>query len=63
MTYLSSAEVRARLNISRETLEKLIRAGDLKASKVGPHKTSPYRIAEADLNDYLDRQAVQAVAP
>ena len=58
--YLSAAETRARLRVSRETLSKLIKSGDLKASKIGPFRNSPYRISEADLAEYMDRQAVRA---
>lgn len=60
--YLSAAETRARLRVSRETLSKLIRSGDLKASKIGTGRTSPYRISEADLADYMERQTVKAPA-
>jgi excisionase family DNA binding protein len=62
MNYLTSGDVQARLGISRETVEKLIRSGDLRAVKIGPHRNSPYRIAESDLQEYLDRQAVRPAA-
>jgi excisionase family DNA binding protein len=57
--YLSAAEVRERLRISRDTLSKLIVSGDLKASKIGSSRNSPYRILEDDLHEYLERQAVR----
>jgi excisionase family DNA binding protein len=33
--YLSAAEARERLRVSRDTLSKLIKSGDLKSYKVG----------------------------
>ena len=57
--YLSAVEARARLRISRETFRKLVLSGDLKASKVGPFRNSPYRVSEDDLAEYMDRQAVR----
>lgn len=60
--YLSAAETRERLRVSRDTLSKLIKSGDLKASKIGSFRNSPYRISEEDLAEYLERQAVSASA-
>lgn len=62
MNYLTAREARARLGISRDTLTKLIKGGELKASKIGNGRTSPYRIADGDLQEYLDRQALKSVA-
>ena len=60
--YLSAVEARARLGVSRETFRKLVKSGDLKASKVGPFSNSPYRVKEADLDAYMDRQAARVTA-
>ena len=60
--YLSATEVCDRLRVSRDTLTKLIKSGDLKASKVGPHFNSHYRIKEEDLDAYLDKQAAEAAS-
>jgi excisionase family DNA binding protein len=60
--YLTAAEARALLRVSRDTLSKLIKSGDLKASKVGDSRISPWRIAESDLRDYMERQASKAAA-
>lgn len=60
--YLSATEVCERLRVSRDTLTQLIKSGDLKASKIGQYRNSHYRIAEADLTAYLDRQAEEAAA-
>jgi excisionase family DNA binding protein len=61
--YLSSREARERMGVSRETLRKLIKTGELKASKVGDGRTSPLRIHEDDIRDYMDRHAVVQPAP
>ena len=61
--YLSATEVCDRLRVSRDTLTKLIKSGDLKASKIGPHHNSHYRIKESDVDAYLDRQAEAAASP
>ncbi len=60
--YLTSAETRARLKISRETLRKLIKTGELKASKIGNGPTSDLRISEAAIEDYMERHTVVADA-
>ena len=60
--YLSATEVAERLRVSRDSLTKLIKSGDLKASKIGSSPNSPYRILEADLDAYLDSQAERATA-
>ena len=58
--YLTAAEACERLRVSHETLRKLIKSGDLKAHKVGPGRTSPYRISEEDADAYIKQQTVQA---
>jgi excisionase family DNA binding protein len=60
--YLTAAEAREVLRISRDTLTKLIKSGELKASKVGGSVNSPYRIDEDDLSAYLESKAVRASA-
>lgn len=58
--YLSSKEAQARMGISHETLRKLIQSGRLKASKVGKGgRTSPLRISEEAIQEYMDKSAVQ----
>lgn len=58
--YLTATEARTRLRVSRDTLTHLIKSGALKASKVGEHVNSPYRIDEDDLKAYLADQQVKA---
>lgn len=58
VTYLTTKEARTRLRVSRMTMQRLIQSGDVRASRIGNGKTSPYRIAESDLSDYMDRQTV-----
>jgi excisionase family DNA binding protein len=60
--YLSAVEARARLGVSRETFRKLVKSGDLKASKLGPFRNSPYRVKETDLEAYMDRQAARVAS-
>lgn len=57
--YLSAAEARERLHVSRETLRKLIKSGDLKAHKVSGGRTSPYRISEEAVADYIEHRTVR----
>lgn len=57
--YLTAMEARTRLGVSRATFEKLVRSGELKASKLGPFRNSPYRVKETDLDKYMDRQAAR----
>jgi excisionase family DNA binding protein len=56
--YLTAAETRERLRISRETLRKLINSGELKASKIGNGPTSDLRISEEAIADYMERHTV-----
>ncbi len=58
--YLSAAEACIRLRVSRETLRKLIKSGGLTAHKTSPGRTAPYRISEEAIDDYLERQTVEA---
>lgn len=60
--YLSAAEACERLNVSRETLRILIKSGSLTAHKVGSGRTSPYRISEQAIAEYVQRQTVQAAS-
>lgn len=59
---LTAAEARERLGVSRETLRKLIKSGDLKASKTGGSRNSHYRLTEEDIADYLERAAAKAAS-
>ena len=47
---------------SPKTLRKLIHSGELKASKIGDGPSSPLRIDEKDLADYIERQTVRPQA-
>jgi excisionase family DNA binding protein len=51
---LTVAEVANVIRVSRMTVYRLIRRGQLKAIRVGRN----YRVREDDLNDYLESQAV-----
>jgi excisionase family DNA binding protein len=51
---LTVAEVANVIRVSRMTVYRLIRRGQLKAIRVGRN----YRVREDDLNDYLEAQAV-----
>lgn len=58
--YLTFAEACDRLRVSHETLRRLIKTGLLEAHKVGEGRTSPYRISEQAIEDYLRRQTAVA---
>lgn len=60
--YLTAAEARERLRVSRETLRRLITTGELEAHKVANGRTSPYRISEEAISAYIRRQTVQAAS-
>lgn len=49
--YLSTAQACGRLNISRDTLRKRIRAGELVAIK-GPARNSHVKISLASIEEY-----------
>jgi excisionase family DNA binding protein len=56
---LTVAEVANVIRVSRMTVYRLIRRGQLKAIRVGRN----YRVREDDLNDYLEAQAVTDLGP
>lgn len=58
--YLTFAEACERLRVSHETLRRLIKSELLQAHKIGPGRTSPYRISEQAITEYLKRQTVEA---
>ncbi len=51
---LTVAEVATLMRVSRMTVYRLIRRGQLKAIRVGRN----YRVRESDLSEYLEAQAV-----
>lgn len=52
------AEVAARLRCSRKTLDAHVRAGDIRYIIIGHGKKRPRRMfTDADVNEFLDRQA------
>jgi excisionase family DNA binding protein len=55
---LSTKETMTRLHMSRETVRKLIGAGELDAYKIGPGRTSDLRITEQSIRDYIERHRV-----
>lgn len=60
--YLSTAETCRRLRLSRWTVRKLVRNGDLQAVK-GPARNSPLRIVEQSVEDYVDRYTISPPPP
>ena len=59
MPDLTFAEACERLRVSHMTLGKLISSGRLEAYKVGPHRTSPWRITEQAIADFIKRQTAE----
>lgn len=53
---LTVREVADLMRVSTMTVYRLIRAGELRAIRVGKH----FRIRESELNAYLDNQTVRA---
>ena len=51
---MTVVEVATVMRVSRMTVYRLIRRGQLKAIRVGRN----YRVREVDLNEYLEEQAV-----
>lgn len=59
---LTFAEVCDELRMSPKTVRKLIVSGELTAFKAGTAQTSPYRITEEALADFIERQTVRPPA-
>ena len=59
---LNLEEAAAKLRISTEAVRLEIKAGRIKAMKAGPGRTSPWRISEEALADYITDQTVKANA-
>jgi len=60
--YLTGQETMSRLKISRETLRKLIRSGELTAFKIGDGKTSDLRVTEESILAFIIRHTVKTSA-
>jgi excisionase family DNA binding protein len=60
--YLSTAETCERLRLSRWTVSKLVRSGELEAVK-GPARNSPLRITKASIDAYVERYTVVPSTP
>jgi|GEM_PF-4388900 len=54
--YLSPAQACGRLDISRPTLLKRIRAGEIKAIKLGEARNSPVRVFLSSIENYEKRR-------
>lgn len=52
---LTMAQAAKRLGVSAKTIERRIKSGEIKAYKFGDSKTSPVRIPEEALREYLDK--------
>lgn len=59
---LSVAEVAEALGVTRVTVRRWISAGELAATKLGPHATSPLRIPRVSLENLLLENIVEAPA-
>ena len=51
---LTIEDVVERLSLSRSSVYNLLDSGRLRSVKLGPYKTSPRRIYNADLNAYIE---------
>ena len=57
---LTLKEAADQLRIDSETVRLLIKSGEIKAMKAGSGLTSPWRISEEALAEYMERQTVKA---
>jgi excisionase family DNA binding protein len=57
---LTLKEAAAKLRISDEALRLKINAGEIEAMKAGSGRTSPWRITEEVLADFIKRHTVRA---
>ena len=58
--YLNTNEALKVMGISRETFRKLVKSGELKASKLGSARNSPIRVHEDAIREYMERHAVKS---
>ena len=58
---LTFTETCERLRVSHMTLMKLIQSGRLRAYKIGPYRTSAWRVSEAAIAEYIERQTAETV--
>lgn len=56
---LTAAEARERLGISQRTLFRLVRSGQLEATKTRPGKNGRYRISAEAIDAYLRRNRIE----
>ncbi len=59
---LTLKEAAAKLRMSDERLRLFIKSGDLKAMKAGTGTTSPWRISEEALAEFIKEQTARARA-
>lgn len=52
---LTIAQAAKRLGVSTKTIERRIKAGEIKAYKYGDSRTSPVRVSEESLIEYVSR--------
>jgi excisionase family DNA binding protein len=60
--YLTFAETCERLRLSPEPVRRLIKSGKLRAHKAGDGVTSPYRISEEAIDEYVRNQTAKAAS-
>jgi excisionase family DNA binding protein len=68
LRWLTIQEVAARLHVSRDTVERWINAGDLRAINVGSRRSkkscrSSWRISSQGLEDFLNTRANRTPMP
>lgn len=55
MKLLTRQEVAAMLRVDPRTVERWLRSGKLKGYKLGDGKTAPWRIDEAEVQKFLEK--------
>ena len=59
---LTGPQACERLGVSRDTLRKLIRDGELRAMKIGPAKQAHWKIPEDAIDEYIRRRVAETAA-
>jgi len=55
---LTMSEAAKRMNVSKKTVERRVRTGELPAYQLGSGKNSPIRIREVDFLDYISKSQI-----
>lgn len=57
--FLTIKEVADKLNVSKMTIYRVIKAGDLKAIDIGTGARRVYRVSQKELNKFIEKQKTE----